>query len=63
MGLPGPSGAPGSGSLTAPKILTIYKGDKVTAVREGASSSTFTHAPRVHTHTHAHMKGVRLWTP
>lgn len=30
VGLPGPSGTPGDGSLRSEKTLTIYKGDKVT---------------------------------
>ncbi|MEQ2195679.1 hypothetical protein XENOCAPTIV_016627 [Xenoophorus captivus] len=28
VGLPGPSGSPGDGSLSAEKVVTIYKGDK-----------------------------------
>ncbi len=30
VGLPGPSGTPGDGSLRSEQTLTIYKGDKVT---------------------------------
>lgn len=37
MGLPGPRGSPGDTSLSGPKTLTIYKGDKVTQQRKGRS--------------------------
>lgn len=56
VGLPGPSGTPGDGSLRSEKILTIYKGEKVTEQGKDRSEgcSTLTSHTCVHTHTHTH---------
>lgn len=55
VGLPGPSGTPGDGSLRSEKTLTIYKGDKVTQQgkdrREGRSTDA-------HTDKHALRRGL-----
>ena len=53
MGLPGPSGTPGAGSLSGEQTLTIYKGDKVTQ-RGRKKVVAFSH----HTGTQAH---TRMW--
>lgn len=54
VGLPGPSGTPGDGSLRSEQTLTIYKGDKVT--RQGkARSRRCLHNTLTHTHTHKRM--------
>lgn len=52
MGLPGPSGTPGDGSLRSEQTLTIYKGDKVTEQGKARSRSAFT--TPLHTKTHIH---------
>lgn len=52
MGLPGPSGTPGDGSLRSEKTLTIYKGDKVT--RQGKRIGAKNVAPRTHVHKNTH---------
>ncbi len=57
VGLPGPSGTPGDGSLTSEQTLTIYKGDKVTRQkREGLGADDVAQ----HTHTHTH-KNTWMW--
>lgn len=53
VGLPGPSGTPGDGSLRSEKTLTIYKGDKVT--QQGKARSRGCSAFTTHTHTHTRM--------
>lgn len=54
MGLPGPSGTPGDGSLRSEKTLTIYKGDKVTQQGKDRKEhmDTFTSHTHIQTHTH-----------
>lgn len=56
MGLPGPSGTPGDGSLRSEQTLTIYKGDKVT--QQGKARSRRCSAFTTHTHAHTHMDVV-----
>ncbi len=53
LGLPGPSGTPGDGSLRSEQTLTIYKGDKVT--QQGKARSRSCNASTTHTHTHTRM--------
>ncbi len=57
VGLPGPSGTPGDGSLRSEQTLTIYKGDKVT--QQGKARSRWCSAFTTHTHTqiHTHRRG------
>ena len=50
VGLPGPSGTPGDGSLRSEQTLTIYKGDQVTQQVKGRSWGCS--ASTTHTHTH-----------
>lgn len=50
VGLPGPSGTPGDGSLRSEKTLTIYKGDKVT--QQGKDRNERCSTLTSHTHTH-----------
>lgn len=51
MGLPGPSGTPGDGSLRSEQTLTIYKGDKVTwQERVGAEVVALPRTTHRHTH-------------
>lgn len=50
VGLPGPSGTPGDGSLRSTQTLTIYKGDKVT--QQGKARSRRHHSAFTsHSHT------------
>lgn len=56
VGLPGPSGTPGDGSLRSEQTLTIYKGDKVT--QQGKARSRRCSAFTTHTHAHTHMDVV-----
>lgn len=49
VGLPGPSGTPGDGSLRSTQTLTIYKGDKVT--QQGKARSRRRSAFTSHSHT------------
>lgn len=53
VGLPGPSGTPGDGSLRSEKTLTIYKGDKVTQQgKDRKEICTLTFHTRTYRQTH-----------
>lgn len=64
VGLPGPSGTPGDGSLRSEKTLTIYKGDKVTQQGKDRNERCSTLTLHRHTHTHTgsnRVVRVRMW--
>lgn len=62
VGLPGPSGTPGDGSLRSEKTLTIYKGDKVTQQGKDRNEGCSTLTSPTHTHTGSHrILRVRIW--
>lgn len=59
VGLPGPSGTPGDGSLRSEQTLTIYKGDQVTQQVKGRSWGCS--ASTTHTHTNTHSQPYHTW--
>lgn len=64
VGLPGPSGTPGDGSLRSEKTLTIYKGDKVTQQGKDRNKRCSTLTSPTHTHSHTgsnRVIRVRMW--